>query len=128
MNRTRTLAKAPGTRFHLKIFIQAMDETTSKPPSCCHHLLTNRPLNSVQLEREGQKAHDQPGCIHANMDMFKWALRLWPLLPSEQLVDALELAVDCRMLVSPKTAVMCQQCCSVVLQHHTKSWRQRKVF
>ena len=33
------------------------------------------------------------------MDLFKWALRLWPLLPSEKMADALELAVSCRMLV-----------------------------
>lgn len=34
------------------------------------------------------------------MDLFKWALKLWPLLPSEKMADALELAVSCRMLVS----------------------------
>ncbi|CAN0478636.1 unnamed protein product [Ascophyllum nodosum] len=32
------------------------------------------------------------------MDLFKWALKLWPLLPSEEMADALELAVACRML------------------------------
>lgn len=58
-----------------------------------------KPLNPVQLERTGQRSNDQPGCVHANMDLFKWALRLWPLLPSEKLADALELAVSCRMLV-----------------------------
>ena len=58
-----------------------------------------RPLNPVQLVRTGQRANDQPGCVHANMDLFKWALRLWPLLPSERVADALELAVSCRMLV-----------------------------
>ncbi|CAM9920027.1 unnamed protein product, partial [Hapterophycus canaliculatus] len=58
-----------------------------------------KPLNPVQLERTGQRSNDQPGCVHANMDLFKWALRLWPLLPSEKLADTLELAVSCRMLV-----------------------------
>lgn len=58
-----------------------------------------RPLNPVQLVRTGQRENDQPGCVHANMDLFKWALRLWPLLPSERMADALELAVSCRMLV-----------------------------
>ncbi|CBN78709.1 conserved unknown protein [Ectocarpus siliculosus] len=57
-----------------------------------------KPLNPVQLERVGQRSNDQPGCVHANMDLFKWALRLWPLLPSEKLANALELAVSCRML------------------------------
>eukprot|EP00903_Cladosiphon_okamuranus_P010897 g10293.t1 len=57
-----------------------------------------KPLNPMQLVRTGQRANDQPGCVHANMDLFKWALKLWPLLPSEKLADALELAVSCRML------------------------------
>lgn len=59
----------------------------------------NRPLNSEQLTRESRVDLDQPGCVHANMDLFKWALQLWPMLPSEDLVDALELAVSCRVLV-----------------------------
>ncbi|CAM9892059.1 unnamed protein product, partial [Choristocarpus tenellus] len=57
-----------------------------------------RPLNSIQLERASQVVNDQPGCVHANMDLFKWALKLWPLLPSEELADAFELAVECRLL------------------------------
>ncbi|CAM9694818.1 unnamed protein product, partial [Discosporangium mesarthrocarpum] len=32
------------------------------------------------------------------MDLFKWALKLWPLLPAEELIDMLELAVECRLL------------------------------
>lgn len=69
-----------------------------KFPHLCHH----RPLNPVQLDRDSQTSNDQPGCVHANMDLFKWALKLWPLLPSEQMADALELAVSCRMLVRIK--------------------------
>ncbi|CAN0529789.1 unnamed protein product, partial [Scytosiphon promiscuus] len=62
------------------------------------HVFAARPLNNVVLERSSQKSNEQPGCVHANMDLFKWALRLWPLLPSEKMADALELAVSCRML------------------------------
>lgn len=68
-----------------------------KPRHSCES--RTRLLNPVQLVRTGQRANDQPGCVHANMDLFKWALRLWPLLPSEKVADALELAVSCRMLV-----------------------------
>lgn len=75
----------------------------SRPPRpfLCFFLIifTTRPLNHVVLSRADQKSSDQPGCVHANMDLFKWALRLWPLLPSEDMTDALELAVSCRMLV-----------------------------
>ena len=56
-------------------------------------------MNKVALDRSDRKSNDQPGCVHANMDLFKWALRLWPLLASEKMADALELAVSCRMLV-----------------------------
>jgi len=31
---------------------------------------------------------DQPGCIHANMDLYKWAYKLSPILPSDLVLDA----------------------------------------
>ena len=54
--------------------------------------------NSKQLSREQQLATEQPGCIHAAMDCYKWAYKLGPLVPSELVMDALELAADARAL------------------------------
>jgi hypothetical protein len=52
--------------------------------------------NDVQLSREAQVSTEQPGCIHAAMDCYKWAYKLGPLLASELVIDALELAADAR--------------------------------
>lgn len=55
-----------------------------------------RPLNLVQLTRADQARYEQPGCLHANMDLYKWSYKLSPLIPSELLVDCFELARDIR--------------------------------
>ncbi|RLK59415.1 3-methyladenine DNA glycosylase [Actinokineospora cianjurensis] len=57
-----------------------------------------RPLNTLEPSREGQVALEQPGCLHANMDLFKWAYKLDPFAPSSLVVDCFELAVDVRTL------------------------------
>jgi hypothetical protein len=57
-----------------------------------------RPLNPVQLTRLGMAAHEQPGCLHANMDVYRWAFKRSPWIPSELVLDAFELALDIRTL------------------------------
>lgn len=57
-----------------------------------------RPLNLLQPTRERQAELEQPGCLHANMDVYKWAYKLGPLVASELVADAFELAYDIRSL------------------------------
>ena len=45
-----------------------------------------------------QVALEQPGCLHAGMDVYKWAYKLTPAIPSELVADAFELARDIRVL------------------------------
>jgi hypothetical protein len=56
------------------------------------------PRNRVQLTRADQVGNEQPGCLHANMDLFKWASKLGPLSPGDLLLDCFELARDIRTL------------------------------
>ena len=56
------------------------------------------PLNQLQPSRENQPAMEQPGCLHAGMDIYKWVIKLGPLVPGEVLLDAFELARDIRQL------------------------------
>ncbi|HEY5553640.1 MAG TPA: 3-methyladenine DNA glycosylase [Cellulomonas sp.] len=56
------------------------------------------PRNRVQLTRADQVGYEQPGCLHANMDLFKWASKLGPLSPGDLLLDCFELARDIRTL------------------------------
>ena len=56
------------------------------------------PRNRQALTRESQPDLEQPGCLHAGMDVYKWAVKLGPLAPGELLLDAFELARDIRVL------------------------------
>jgi hypothetical protein len=57
-----------------------------------------RPLNQLTPTRETQHDNEQPGCLHANMDLYKWAYKLSPLVESELVADAFALARDIRAL------------------------------
>jgi hypothetical protein len=54
--------------------------------------------NAEELTRDSQVSMEQPGCVHAAMDCYKWAFKLGPLLSSELVMDCLELAADARSL------------------------------
>ncbi|MBS1906211.1 MAG: 3-methyladenine DNA glycosylase [Actinobacteria bacterium] len=56
------------------------------------------PRNRLAPTRETQPLLEQPGCLHAGMDVYKWAMKLGPLVPGEILLDAFELARDIRIL------------------------------
>ncbi|WP_345414094.1 3-methyladenine DNA glycosylase [Actinomycetospora chlora] len=56
------------------------------------------PRNAVTPTRERQAELEQPGCLHAGMDLYKWADKLGPLVPGELLLDAFTLARDIRVL------------------------------
>jgi hypothetical protein len=56
------------------------------------------PLNTLQPSRETQVAMEQPGCLHANMDLYKWALKLGPAVPGGLLLDAFALAREIRVV------------------------------
>jgi hypothetical protein len=56
------------------------------------------PLNHLLPTRENQPAMEQPGCLHAGMDIYKWVIKLGPLVPGEVLLDSFELARDIRQL------------------------------
>ncbi|NUR31192.1 MAG: 3-methyladenine DNA glycosylase [Catenulispora sp.] len=57
-----------------------------------------RPLNVLTPTRERQPELEQPGCLHANMDLYKWAYKLSPLVPSEIVADCFELSREIRVL------------------------------
>ena len=55
-----------------------------------------RPLNKLQPERATSAQFEQRGCLHANMDLYKWAFKLAPFTPSELTADCFALARDIR--------------------------------
>jgi hypothetical protein len=57
-----------------------------------------QPRNDTQLTRDAQPATEQPGCLHAAMDLYKWGVKLLPLLDSDVVMDAFEVAYSAREL------------------------------
>jgi hypothetical protein len=56
------------------------------------------PLNQLRPSSDDRAAYEQPGCLHATMDLYKHAFRLWPLVGSDLVADAFELAWDVRIV------------------------------
>jgi hypothetical protein len=89
----------------LRLGRQATDEVVESHELRCTHFDAFRfftddavPRNRTALTRESQPAVEQPGCLHANMDVYKWAVKLGPLTPGDLLLDSFELARDIRYL------------------------------
>jgi hypothetical protein len=57
-----------------------------------------RPLNALSPGRDDRPAYEQPGCLHAGMDLYKHAFRLSPMISSDLVADCFELARDIRVL------------------------------
>ena len=55
-------------------------------------------LNPWPLSRAEQPERDQAGCLHANMDVYKWSMRMQPLVPSTLVTSAFDLAMRIRRL------------------------------
>lgn len=85
----------------------------SRPLLCSHfdafRFFTDKaqPMNRHELSREKFDEMEQPGCVHTNMDLYKWAFKLYPWISGELLRDAFFNAVEARktdMQASPYDA------------------------
>src|SRR4051794_40032703 len=54
--------------------------------------------NTLRPTRANQLDLEQPGCLHAGMDVYKWATKLGHVVPGDLLLDCFELARDIRTL------------------------------
>lgn len=76
----------------------------SRPVVCSHFdafrffAPTAKPLNRLPIAWETRYEAEQPGCIHANMDLYRWAYTCMPWVGSELLADCFELAMALRDL------------------------------
>jgi hypothetical protein len=87
----------------LRLGAEPTDLVVEANPIHCSHFDAYRfftpeaaPLNELRPTRENQFDTDQAGCLHAGMDVYKWATKLGPLVPGELLLDTFELARDIR--------------------------------
>ncbi|HYH65440.1 MAG TPA: 3-methyladenine DNA glycosylase [Urbifossiella sp.] len=76
----------------------------SQPLRCTHYDAFRfftpdaAPRNRLELTRAAAAEHDQPGCIHVTMDLYRFAYKVAPFGPSAVLADAFELAAAARAI------------------------------
>jgi hypothetical protein len=82
-----------------------VDAFVESRPIVCSHFDAFRffapdaaPLNRVQLTKASRHEREQPGCIHANMDLYRWAYTAMPWIGSDLLWDCFALAIELRTL------------------------------
>ena len=87
----------------LRLGTAGTDAAVEANPLVCTHFDAFRfftpeagPLNANRLTRQNQVASEQPGCLHATMDLYKWCLKLGPAVPGELMLDCFQLARDVR--------------------------------
>jgi hypothetical protein len=89
----------------LRLGAEATDRVVEGAHLRCTHIDAYRfftaeaaPRNALHPTRETQVDLEQPGCLHATMDLYKWATKLGPLVPGELWLDTFRLACDVRRL------------------------------
>lgn len=72
---------------------------------CCSHYDAYRfftpeakPFNILRPVLDTRLHMEQAGCLHANMDLYKWGVKLWPWIGSDYLAQAFLYALECREL------------------------------
>ncbi len=92
-------------RLPLRLAPDQLAAFVESQPLCCSHFdayrfftPAARPLNRLQPDRTRQSEFEQPGCLHANMDLYKWCYKLQPWVAGELLADSFLLAVELREL------------------------------
>lgn len=98
--------ESEGTRHPqpLRLGADATDAVVESHRVACSHFDAYRfftpralPLNALRPAADDRAEFEQPGCLHGNMDLYKHAFRLTPLICSDLVADAFELAWEIRI-------------------------------
>ena len=89
----------------LRLGAAATDEVTESHKITCSHFDAFRfftptavGMNTLSPGNRDRPAFEQPGCLHGGMDLYKHAFRLSPMICSDLVADAFELAWEIRIL------------------------------
>ena len=87
----------------LRLPQEEIDALVESRPLCCSHFDAFRffspaaqPLNRVQPDLRAREENEQPGCLHANMDLYKWAAKSLPWISTSLLWDCFLFALKAR--------------------------------
>jgi hypothetical protein len=89
----------------LRLGAAATDTVVESHRVACSHFDAFRfftpdavPLNALAPAASDRPDFEQPGCLHGGMDLYKHAFRLSPMICSDLVADAFELAWEIRVL------------------------------
>ena len=90
---------------NLRLPQREIDALVESRPIRCSHFDAFRffhaealPLNRLQPTLLERQDFEQPACVHANMDLYKWAFKAMPWVGSDLLMDCFEQAMELRDL------------------------------
>lgn len=91
--------------FPMRVTPAQVRETVDAVGLRCTHIDAYRfftdeatPLNPLVPTRATQPDLEQPGCLHASMDLYKYAMWFQPMVPGELVADCFALAREARAL------------------------------
>ena len=80
-----------------------IDTIVERRPTCCSHFdafrfftETAKPFNKLNPTQDERMQNEQPGCLHTNMDLYKWTAKAMPWVGTDLLWDTFEYAMRCR--------------------------------
>ncbi|MGB0371764.1 MAG: 3-methyladenine DNA glycosylase [Opitutales bacterium] len=89
----------------LRLSMEAVAQVVESRTICCTHwdafrFFTEaaRPLNTLNPAHEKRHEMEQFGCVHFNMDLYKWSYKAFPWVSSELLRKCFYLALEAREL------------------------------
>jgi len=89
----------------LRMDEQQLAEFVESRPLVCTHFDAFRffseaakPQNKFELNRQKFAEMEQPGCLHTNMDLYKWAFKMYPWISSNLIRKAFKLAIKTRYI------------------------------
>jgi hypothetical protein len=92
-------------QFPLRLSHKELAEFVESRPLVCTHFDAFRfftpeakPMNKFDLSRKNFHKTEQAGCLHTNMDLYKWGFKLFPWISSDTIRRAFLLALDTRIV------------------------------
>lgn len=87
----------------LRLSREETDAVVESQPLRCTHYDAFRfftpaavPRNRLSLTRQATTDHDQSGCIHVTMDLYRFAYKIAPFCPGDLVAEAFEVATAAR--------------------------------
>jgi len=87
----------------LRLSQTEIDAVVESRPICCSHFDAFRffsdkamPFNRLQPTQDTRMENEQPGCLHTNMDLYKWAAKCMPWVSTDLLWHTFTFALKCR--------------------------------